>query len=107
VNFFRKLPYPVVVGLVAVVAISFLFLATLVAETGYPGGSDPRLQSFIFAITALVLSCTGWAALWRDRLDAKGWQRIAGALAAFFFSAVGVWFLVNALGMFATQVAAE
>lgn len=100
----KKLHIGLLIGLIAGVAIVFLLLASLIEDTGFPGGMAESSQNLIYAITAFILSLTGWATVWRREMYitdlqkvVKGkWAVVTGVIVALLFSAAGVWFLVQA-----------
>lgn len=100
----KKLHIGLLIGLIAGVAIVFLLLASLIEDTGFPGGMADSSRDLIYAITAFILSLTGWATVWRKEMYVtdlqkivKGkWAVVTGVFVGLLFSAAGFWFLVQA-----------
>lgn len=100
----KKLHIGLLIGLIAGVAIVFLLLASLIEDTGFPGGMADSSRDLIYAITAFILSLTGWATVWRKEMYVtdlqkivKGkWAVVTGVIVGLLFSAAGFWFLVQA-----------
>lgn len=67
-NFLRRVHISLLIGLTAAVAFAYLGIASLIADTGYPGGMSPKAANFNYAVTAFVLSLTGSATVWRKEM---------------------------------------
>lgn len=101
---FKKLHIGLLIGLIAATAMVFLLLASLIEDTGFPGGMADSSRNFIYAITAFILSLTGWATVWRREMYVTDlqkvvrgrWAVVTGVIVAVLFSAAGLWFLVQA-----------
>ncbi|MEX1071597.1 MAG: hypothetical protein WEC37_03130 [Anaerolineales bacterium] len=72
----KKLHIGLLIGLIAGVAIVFLLLASLVEDTGFPGGMAKSSRDLIYAITAFILSLTGWATVWRKEMYVTDLQKV-------------------------------
>lgn len=104
-GFLRKSHISLLIGLIAVIAFAYLGIASLIADTGYPGGMSPKAANFNYAVTAFILSLTGWETVWRKEMYVQESQKlikgrsavIFGAVIAILFSLVGIWFLVQAI----------
>ncbi len=101
---FKKLHIGLLIVLIAAAAIVFLLLASLIEDTGYPGGMADSSRDLIYAITAFILSLTGWATVWRremyitdlQKVVRGKWAVVTGVIVGLLFSAAGLWFLILA-----------
>jgi hypothetical protein len=97
----KKMHIGLLIGLIAAAAIVFLLLASLIEDTGFPGGMAESSRNLIYAITAFILSLTGWAVVWRREMYVTDlqkvvrgkWAVVTGVIVGLLFSVAGIWFL--------------
>lgn len=90
---------------VALVAIFWVPVAYLIADTGFPGGISVRDENLIYAVMAFILGFAGWAVVWRREVFVRDLgRRIQGKWAAFWgfvtvalFWGAALWFADKAL----------
>ena len=103
-KFLQKSNTSLLIGLITLVAMAWLGVAYVVADTGYPGGISARDEQLIYATVSFILGMAGWLVVWRREVYVKDlgatlrgkWAVFWGFVAVALFWGAGVWFLVKA-----------
>lgn len=102
-EFPNQAPVSLLIVLITLIAFAFLGIAYVIADTGFPGGIDPKTGNLIYAGMAFILGMAGWVVVWRREVFVKDlgrkiegkWAIMWGYVTVALFWGAGVWFLLQ------------